>query len=50
MVGQSFYENYVILEGYLFTNYFLLVPLREDGAFIEYYIIAPNQFPALRVP
>ena len=49
-LGRSFYDNVVIFEGYLLTNCFLLVPLREDRVFIEDYVAAPDQFPVLRVP
>ena len=40
-VRQSFYDNSVVFEGYLFTNYFPSVSLREYRVFLEVYITTP---------
>ena len=50
LMGRSFYDSFVVFEGHLLTNCFLLVPLREDRVFVEDHVTALDQFPVLRVP
>ena len=38
-MGWSFYDVSVVFEGYLFIDYFLLVPLTEYRVFIEDYVV-----------
>ena len=47
LISRSFHNEFFYVEGDLFTNYFVLVPLREDNIFMEDHVTTPNEFPVL---